>query len=619
MPEWKYTSYLKKGLSHEKKGEKCQDSVIIQEDEHCIVAALADGIGALKNSDIAASTATHTVCEWFASLKSEKISLESAEQKQVFAKTIVQKIAQGINDKAAVKGVSTATMDCTLVFVYISKDHNYAITGRLGDSAICVVTANDYIALNDSGQLANATNAVLDEDAPDHLEISVWDVETKKVYGFILTSDGLDNELYCKGSMHVNKAAEDYFNAVISPDPQGIIQRKIGELTDEEGTCFEDDISIAVINRAAKAISFPNDPTWLCICGERNRLQDTYCYKCGKDFSVLYQNVCFKDYGEKTAYFQEINKDAAKEARAIGLNPNGVQRKANVAAKANSDGFEHMKQLPLKTTERDTEFFPPRTSRGIAAEARKETKKRSQKEKTSGSQRRRDNLRAILAAGAICFVIGLVCGVMSVRTGAINNIRELSDKIDVLTNAVQSLSEEKNHIPDITESETAEDKPASNANQPGVIIPDGILVNDDGVYYWGETKDNLPHGWGVYLKAGYCYMGHFVQGRKTGEFVISPVKGPTRNIIIAYANDQIITKDMPFERYIVGKSLLNMRSCADFDSDIVAKLKEGDVVFRTGAVSITRDGMKWMEVINGDGIIGWIASEAIEAWKCNTL
>ena len=79
-----------------KKGEQCQDSVIIQEDEHCIAAALADGIGTLKNSDIAASAATHTVCEWFASLGSEKISLESDDQKQAFAKAIVQKIAQVI-------------------------------------------------------------------------------------------------------------------------------------------------------------------------------------------------------------------------------------------------------------------------------------------------------------------------------------------------------------------------------------------------------------------------------------------------------------------------------------------------------------------------------------------
>lgn len=622
MSKWKYTSYLKKGLSHEKAGTKCQDSVIVQEDEHCIVAALADGLGSLKYSDVAASTATLTVWELFASLGHNRITIESDEGKQAFAKDIIQRIAQKINDKAVGMGVPTSTMDCTLVFVYISKDHNYAITGRLGDSAICIITKDGSIAINDSNQSANGTSAILDEDAHEHMEISFWDIEADKIYGFILTSDGLDNELYRKGSVYVNKAAEDYFNSVvISTDPKEVIQSKIAELTAEEDSPFDDDISIAVINRATAAISFPDDPTWLCTCGERNRLQDTYCYKCGKDFSVLYQNVRFKEYGGKTAFFLEINKRPDEEARVIGLHTKATQRKPNTNVTTDLDDFELIthqsknKRPQVKTTEESTErpVKKPRTDPGeTSSENGKEVKRVTKKEKPIGNQRQRNNFQLLSVVGIICIVIGLACGSTLARMGMSKNIRELSGKIDALTDVVQSFSEKVNDNPDTAEPENTETETTPVVNEPIVIIPEDILVNDDGVYYWGETEDDLPHGQGIYLKAGYYYMGQFVEGKKVGKFVITPNDDPTRNIIVVYVNDEIATNDLSFDQYVVRYSSLNVRSHAGLDSDIVAELEKGDVVFRTDATSVIKDGKEWVEIINGDSIIGWVAIDAVE-------
>ena len=149
-------------------------------------------------------------------------------------------------------------------------------------------------------------------------------------------------------------------------------------------------------------------------------------------------------------------------------------------------------------------------------------------------------------------------------------------------------------------------------NEPIVIIPEDILVNDDGVYYWGETEDDLPHGQGIYLKAGYYYMGQFVEGKKVGKFVITPNDDPTRNIIVVYVNDEIATNDLSFDQYVVRYSSLNVRSHAGLDSDIVAELEKGDVVFRTDATSVIKDGKEWVEIINGDGIIGWVAIDAVE-------
>lgn len=319
MPEWKHTSYIKKGLFHDTTGIECQDSVIVREDEYCIVAALADGLGSLENSAVASSAATDAVWILFSALGKDKIILESEKRAQALAKSLVEGIVKKVKNEAESMGLSTASMDCTLVFVYISKLYDYAITGRLGDSAICVITEDNAIALSDSGKSANGTCAIFDKDAALHMELSFWDIPASRICGFILTSDGLDNEVYRKGSSYVNKAAETYFNAVLAADPQRVIEERIAELTAEQDTAFDDDISIAVVNQATKKVIFPGDPTWLCTCGARNRLQDTYCQECGQDFIKLYSHVRFREYGGKAAFFARLNANPYEEERLIGI------------------------------------------------------------------------------------------------------------------------------------------------------------------------------------------------------------------------------------------------------------------------------------------------------------
>ena len=51
---------------------------------------------------------------------------------------------------------------------------------------------------------------------------------------------------------------------------------------------LDDDISIAVLSRAEDDVLFPQDVTWLCACGARNRLENSYCFRCGRDFLTLY-------------------------------------------------------------------------------------------------------------------------------------------------------------------------------------------------------------------------------------------------------------------------------------------------------------------------------------------
>lgn len=315
MTVWKKLQYLQKGVSHVQNGTNCQDSVRIFENENCIVAALADGLGSLKYSEVAAKIATETVCKCFSELNNP---LEQFETKEELAKHILDAAVTNIQEKAIEMGVPLNEMDCTLMFVCVLKTTNYAIIGRLGDSAVCVIAQSKSIAINDGNKSANGTNAILDKDAIEHFDIQIFDLDKNNIYGFVLSSDGLENELYMKGSDHVNKTAELYFNAwFTSDDPVAVIENRISKLTEIEGTPFDDDISVAVLSRADEEVILPADPKWLCTCGFRNHLQTTYCQQCHKDFSVLYQNIRFRDYGGKAAFFTEINKHPEEEMRII--------------------------------------------------------------------------------------------------------------------------------------------------------------------------------------------------------------------------------------------------------------------------------------------------------------
>lgn len=342
---WKKLMYLQKGVSHVQNGTNCQDSVLIFENEDCIVAALADGLGSLKYSEVAAQTATDTVCKCFAELNNP---LEQFETKEDLAKHILDAVVMSIQEKTVEMGVPLNEMDCTLMFVYVLKSTNCAIIGRLGDSAVCVIADPKSIAINDGNKSANGTNAILDKDAVEHFEIQILDLDKNNVYGFVLSSDGLENELYMKGSDHVNKTAELYFNAwFTADDPVTVIVDRISKLTEIEGTPFDDDISVAVLSRANEAIILPADPKWLCTCGFRNHLQTTYCQQCHKDFSVLYQNIRFRDYGGKAEFFTEINKHPEEELRIIGMKTkSSVVKQEKPIAKSESLEIPQMKSSP---------------------------------------------------------------------------------------------------------------------------------------------------------------------------------------------------------------------------------------------------------------------------------
>lgn len=366
MGEWRYASYKQKGLSHLKDGTNCQDNTCVVETENYIVAALADGLGSLKYSEIASDVATKSICKAFESLDCSKKELSNY---------LLQYVVENIQQEADARGIALKEMDCTLVFVYINKKESEAIIGRLGDSAICVFGENDSIALNDGNKSANGTSAVLDRDAIENFTINLIDCKEKKIKGFILSSDGLENILYMKGSKGVNKAAEEYFNTLVtSTSPELELRQKIFKLVNVPGSPFDDDISIIVIGCNDEAISLPEDATWLCKCGCRNPLYATYCINCNSDFTILYENVKFKKYGGKAAFFKKINQNPKEEKRLLGIgNVTGLVRpkSTDMALKLTESVDDSM--VIVVPTQRETDGFG--TTRSVAEQRRAEEKK----------------------------------------------------------------------------------------------------------------------------------------------------------------------------------------------------------------------------------------------------
>lgn len=594
---WKYTSYRQKGLSHEASGTVCQDNVLLKENEHCIVAALADGLGSLKHSDIASSVATQAVWELFASVGANGMAINSEGAKKALSRYVVQYVAERIQQKAMEKELRTEDMDCTLVFAYISKVSPYAITGRLGDSALCVIRQGESLSLNDGGPLANGTCAVLDKDAYAHLDIGIWNLDEEKIQGFILTSDGLDGEIYGKGSPRVNKAAEDYFNAVRSAEnPQSVIQRKIAELIEADSS-FDDDISIAVVSRAEEAITLPEDPTWLCTCGTRNRLQDTYCCKCWRDFSVLYRNIRFREYGGKDAFFLKVNRDPEREKQLIGLCAAVPEEpeKAQPEPAAKTVSVERpevaAKTVPMEQPKSRAQTDPVEQPEAAAAQNvptpdREKEVRPVRREDRSGKRQKSYGPLYLLAAAAICCcLIGVIVGGLLVKGGLEREIRSLSGQLG----AIQSLLR-------------------GDQTEPEFRTPENILTDENGcAYYWGETKDSLPNGQGVSLKNGYYFIGGFEDGKKDGEFWIISAEAPDEALCVRYEDDALNPEDSKLKRYFVKSESLEVYNKAGEGEghNVIGCVSQEDAVYKMDTSPITENGEEWVQIICGD-VIGWI-------------
>lgn len=300
MKSWKFITYNQLG----KQSEVCRECVKVHEDDTHIIGCLCDGLGSPENAQIAAEVAADTVIEMFSNIQSSG-DITKNDVKQV-KEAVVSAVKSRLKKTAEEKELELDALDCTLLFVCVFKEEDIAVIGNLGESALCVIGSSDARLF---GNGTTDGKAVLDENAVQRLFMTIIRLDDT-VKGFLLSSDGLESEIYYKGQDYVGKCAEGYFNAVLEEDPQKTLHEKVAELTEDPESGFNDDVSLAVISCSDEPVTLPDEPVWPCVCGCDNPLYEDACIECGRVFADLYRNVNLT--GGKARFFRSLQLNPTK-------------------------------------------------------------------------------------------------------------------------------------------------------------------------------------------------------------------------------------------------------------------------------------------------------------------
>lgn len=306
---WRSLGFEKTGDSHRKNGKPRQDAVRIIKVGDCLVAAVSDGVGSLVNSHIAANAAVDAVVGWF------QTKYRDLNRDMMLTDTIREELVRELRKKltqaAKASHVELETMDCNLAFVFVMPQYR-AIYGCLGDCAVCVVGEKSRV-LSSYSRSANATDTILGDHAESKMQIDHCSLYGDEVQGFLLSTDGLEGEVYLKNTEVLRKRAEDYFNTLLDKEPI----KRLQSLVDGLPPYFDDDIGMAVLSRASNPIILEDDPTWMCSCGHRNPVEVLYCEKCRKDFVALYKNA--RIGRDRVAFFRRLNRNPAEERTLLNM------------------------------------------------------------------------------------------------------------------------------------------------------------------------------------------------------------------------------------------------------------------------------------------------------------
>jgi hypothetical protein len=321
----------RQGSSHAKSGVPCQDAAWTEKTEFAVTAALCDGLGSLEYSQIAARAAACAA----ARLVSSRISEIFAERGWLFLREqelealrrdVLAGAREAVAEEAARSGLSASEMDCTLLLACLTLDGKRVLFGQLGDGAVCAIQKNRGVLLrareNPNRATSNETATVCSPDAEKWFGLQLFPFKTagRTLDGFLLTTDGLQNEIYSRAG-NVLRRAEWYANAVSALGTDKCteaIAARWDTLASDERFGFTDDMSLIAVVRRGVVFELPEDVNWLCACGRRNRLESSRCESCGKDFLRVYKGLNFKAMPvSKRAFFARLNEDPAEELRVL--------------------------------------------------------------------------------------------------------------------------------------------------------------------------------------------------------------------------------------------------------------------------------------------------------------
>lgn len=321
----------RQGSSHAKSGVPCQDAAWTEKTEFAVTAALCDGLGSLEYSQIAARAAACAAARLVSSRISEILAERGClflreQELEALRRDVLAGAREAVAEEAARFGLSASEMDCTLLLACLTLDGQWVLFGQLGDGAVCAIQKNRGVLLrareNPNRATSNETATVCSPDAEKWFGLQLFQFETagRTLDGFLLTTDGLQNEIYSRAG-NVLRRAEWYANAVSALGTDKCteaIAARWDTLASDERFGFTDDMSLIAVVRRGVVFELPEDVNWLCACGRRNRLESSRCESCGKDFLRVYKGLNFKAMPvSKRAFFARLNEDPAEELRVL--------------------------------------------------------------------------------------------------------------------------------------------------------------------------------------------------------------------------------------------------------------------------------------------------------------
>lgn len=321
----------RQGSSHAKSGVPCQDAAWTEKTEFAVTAALCDGLGSLEYSQIAARAAACAAARLVSSRISEILAERGClflreQELEALRRDVLAGAREAVSEEAERFGLSSSEMDCTLLLACLTLDGQWVLFGQLGDGAVCAIQKNRGVLLrareNPNRATSNETATVCSPDAEKWFDLQLFPFKTagRPLDGFLLTTDGLQNEIYSRAG-NVLRRAEWYANAVSALGTDKCteaIAARWDTLASDERFGFTDDMSLIAVVRRGVVFELPEDVNWLCACGRRNRLESSRCESCGKDFLRVYKGVNFKAMPvSKRAFFARLNEDPAEELRVL--------------------------------------------------------------------------------------------------------------------------------------------------------------------------------------------------------------------------------------------------------------------------------------------------------------
>ena len=185
--QWTVSATSVCGSSHEKLGMPCQDAYHwALSKSNTLIAAVADGAGSAKHSDIGAQLAAQTAVETLAAEPDLELSDNTYQSTLTNA---LKKALGAVKKEAKTQGVKPRELASTLIILMATT--NAVAVAQIGDGAAVIQTANgEQIALTtpDSGEYINQTTFLI---SPNALKTAQQHIFHGPITHVALFSDGL--------------------------------------------------------------------------------------------------------------------------------------------------------------------------------------------------------------------------------------------------------------------------------------------------------------------------------------------------------------------------------------------------------------------------------------------